>query len=223
VSDRIVELAVVQAYGFSCFTRRVSDFIQPENKGPIAWTYAPLSLIFPIRSTLKNGAPVQLSLADERDIEPLKTLYRVIVGEGNSYPHDQFPYHEEFMNYWFHDKTTVVAYVPDRERASKMAGAFYLKPNWPGRAQHVANAGFIVAPEWRNNALGRLLGETMLAYARQLGYRSVLFNLVFSENLIARRLWEELGFTMLGIIPEAVRKNDGFYQDAIIMFRSLEN
>jgi ribosomal protein S18 acetylase RimI-like enzyme len=63
---------------------------------------------------------------------------------------------------------------------------------------------------------------TMLRYARNLGYRSVLFNLVFSENVTARRLWQKLGFQELGIIPGAVLKNDGTFQDAIIMWRSLE-
>lgn len=180
-----------------------------------------MNLSFPVNAHLSDGSPVQLVLADQRDIESLKALYRVIVEEGNSYPHDRFPDHDDFMDYWFCGKQTVAAYVPDRERAAGMAGAFYLKPNWPGRAWHVANAGFIVAPEWRDKGLGRLLGTTMLDYARQLGYRSVIFNLVFSENLIARRLWEKLGFRQLGVIPHAVRKNDGTYQDAVIMFRSL--
>jgi hypothetical protein len=67
----------------------------------------------------------------------------------------------------------------------------------------VANAGFIVAPEWRNKGLGRLLGTTMLHCAKQLGYRSVIFNLVFSENLIARKSWEQLGFRQLGVISGA--------------------
>jgi RimJ/RimL family protein N-acetyltransferase len=65
------------------------------------------------------------------------------------------------------------------------------------------------------------LGATMLTYAKQLGYRSVIFNLVFSENVVARHLWDKLGFKELGVIPGAVRKNDGTYQDSIIMFRSL--
>jgi GNAT superfamily N-acetyltransferase len=180
-----------------------------------------LSLTFPIQAKLKDGSPVQLVLAGQRDIEPLKALYRIIVDEGTSYPHDRFPDDDDFLEYWFRGKTTVAAYVPDREGASMMAGAFYLKPNWPGRAKLVANAGFIVAPECRKKGLGQLLGATMLEYARQLGYRSVLFNLVFSENVWARRLWERLGFKELAVIPGAVRKNDGTYQDAVIMFRSL--
>src|SRR5436309_1550234 len=103
---------------------------------------------------LKDESPVQLVLVGERDIEPLKALYRMIVEEGKSYPHDSFPDHDDFMDYWFRGKHTVAAYVPDRVRAAGMAGAFYLKPNWPGRARYVANAGFIAAPEWRGKGLG---------------------------------------------------------------------
>jgi len=180
-----------------------------------------MGLIFPVDAKLKDGSPIQLVLADERDVEPLRRLYRVIVDEGNSYPHDRFPGQEDFMDDWVRGKSTVAAYVPDRAGAAGMVGAFYLKPNWPGRARHIANAGFIVAPDWRNKGLGQLLGETMLAYAKQLGYRGVIFNLVFSENVVARRLWDKLGFNELGAIPGAVRKNDGTYQDAMIMFRSL--
>ena len=176
---------------------------------------------FPLDATLKDGSGIQFVLAHDRDIEPLRRLYRVIVDEGTSYPHNQFPSDEEFQDYWIRGKSTVVVYLADRVHDERMLGAFYLKSNWPGRARHVANAGFIVAPEWRGKGLGRLLGVTMLRYARDLGYRSVLFNLVFSENVTARRLWQKLGFQELGIIPGAVLKNDGTFQDAIIMWRSL--
>ena len=176
---------------------------------------------FPLDAQLKDGSGIQFVLADTRDIEPLRRLYRVIVDEGTSYPHNQFPSDEEFRDYWIRGKSTVVVYLADRLHDERMLGAFYLKPNWPGRARHVANAGFIVAPEWRGKGLGRLLGVTMLGYARDLDYRSVLFNLVFSENVTARQLWQKLGFQELGIIPGAVLKNDGTFQDAIIMWRSL--
>ena len=92
-----------------------------------------MSLIFPIDAKLKDGSPVQLVLADQRDIEPLKALYRVIVEEGTSYPHDRFPDDDDFMDYWFRGKSTVAAYVPDRERAAGMAGA--VSPS-PGLGQH---------------------------------------------------------------------------------------
>ena len=49
-----------------------------------------MSLTFPIDAKLEDGSPVQLVLADERDVEPLRQLYQVIVDEGTSYPHDRF-------------------------------------------------------------------------------------------------------------------------------------
>ena len=113
-------------------------------------------------------------------------------------------------------------FLPGHRIGRCWPSSFYLKPNWPGRASHVANAGVIVAPEWRNRGLGSLLATIMLDYAKELHYRSVIFNLVFSENRPARHLWEKLGFTSLGIIPGAVRKPDGDYQDAFILFRALE-
>lgn len=180
-----------------------------------------MSVSFPLDAKLKDGSPVRLVLAGGQDVEPLKRLYRVIVDEGTSYPHERCPNHQEFMEYWFHGKSTVAAYSTDPARAADMAGAFYLKPNWPGRARHVANAGFIVSPEWRNKGLGWLLGAIMLGYARQLGYRGVMFNLVFAENVVARRLWGKLGFDELAVVPGAVLKSDGTYQAAVVMFRSL--
>ncbi len=148
---------------------------------------------FPIIAKLKDGTPIRLLLADRHDVEPLRRLYRVIVEEGTSFPHNRFPDHEDFMEYWFRGKSTVAAYLLDRTLDAGMLGAFYLKPNWPGRARQVANAGFIVAHEWRNRGLGWILGATMLQYARELGYRSVIYNLVFSENQPARRLWKKPG------------------------------
>jgi RimJ/RimL family protein N-acetyltransferase len=176
---------------------------------------------FPIEARLKDETQIELVLAGNRDLPALARLYERIVAEGTSYPHERPLAEDEFQDYWVRGKSTVVAYEQPRKTSAELLGAFYLKPNWPGRARHVANAGFIVAAEWRNRGLGWLLGAVMLDYAKELGYRSVIFNLVFSENHVARHLWEKLGFRVLSVIPGAVRKNDGQYQDALIMFRSL--
>jgi hypothetical protein len=62
---------------------------------------ASMSLSFPVDATLKDGSPVQLVLEDEQGVEPLRRLYRVIVDEGMSHPHDRFPDQDDFMDYWF--------------------------------------------------------------------------------------------------------------------------
>lgn len=166
---------------------------------------------------------MQLALAGPQDAEALRRLFEVIVQEGTSFPHEQMPSDQDFQAYWFGGPATVLAQMPNRSGALEVAGAYYLKANWPGRAGHIANAGFIVAPECRHRGLGRLLGETMLDHARTFGFRSVIFNLVFAENHASRRLWEHLDFRVLGTIPQAARKHDGTYQDALILFRSLIN
>ena len=177
---------------------------------------------FPVKAKLKDGTPVELVLAENDDVAAVQDLYRVIVEEGTSYPHQHPLDREGVLDYWFRGKTTIVAYSTEDPRAEGLLGAFYLKPNWPGRARKVANAGFIVAPAWRNKGLGWLLGATMLDYARSLGYHSVIFNLVFSQNPVAKALWVKLGFSDLGVIPRAVENADGTYQDAVIMFCSLK-
>jgi L-amino acid N-acyltransferase YncA len=180
-----------------------------------------MSLRFPIDAHLKDGSAVRLVQAELKDFEPLRCLYEVIVNEGTSFPHEQMLPEEDFQAYWLGGCATVLAHMPNQSGRPELAGAYYVKANWPGRASHVANAGFIVAPEWRRKGLGRLLGETMLDHARTLGFRSVIFNLVFAENDASWRLWEQLDFQVLGTVPQAARKNDGTYQDALIMFRSL--
>ena len=176
---------------------------------------------FPVDARLKDQTPIRLVLVGQADLTPLRQLYDRIVKEGTSYPHERPLTEEEFLEYWYRGKSTVAAYPDGASGHHDPIGAFYLKANWPGRARHVANAGFIVSPEWRQRGLGWLLGATMLNYARYLGYKSVIFNLVFSENRGARHLWTQLGFKELSTIPQAVRNNDGSYQDAVIMFQSL--
>ena len=72
-----------------------------------------MSLTFPVEAKHKDGSPVQLVLANQPDVEPLRSLYRIIVEEGTSYPHDRFPDEDGFMDHWFRGKSTVAAYVPD--------------------------------------------------------------------------------------------------------------
>lgn len=57
-------------------------------------------------------------------------------------------------------------------------GAFYVKPNFPGRCSHVCNGGFITDPRRRRRGVARLMGHAFLRFARDLGYRASYFNLV---------------------------------------------
>lgn len=47
------------------------------------------------------------------------------------------------------------------------------------------------------------MGAYVLAAARAAGFRSMQFNAVVETNTVAVRLWQDLGFTIIGTVPEA--------------------
>jgi GNAT superfamily N-acetyltransferase len=98
-----------------------------------------------------------------------------------------------------------------------LIGASYIKPNYVGRAAHIANAGYFVLAPYRGTGVGRTLVEHSLREARQLGFDAMVFNLVFESNP-ARAMYRRLGFDEVGRIPGAVEG-----EDAVIYWRSLED
>ncbi|MBD0388419.1 MAG: GNAT family N-acetyltransferase, partial [Nostoc sp. C3-bin3] len=106
-------------------------------------------------------------------------------------------------------------------KPKEILGAFYLKPNFPGRCCHICNAGFIVQPALRGQGIGRFMGEAMLLIAANLGYEAVMFNLVFETNIPSITLWQSLGFEIIGRIERAAKLEDEVV-DALIMYRTLD-
>ena len=48
-----------------------------------------------------------------------------------------------------------------------------------------------------------MLGEWALEWAREQGYAAMQFNAVVETNTAAVALWRDLGFTVVGTVPEA--------------------
>lgn len=82
-------------------------------------------------------------------------------------------------------------------------GSAKMGPNRPGRGSHVSTASFMVDPDHQGRGVGRALGEHVVAWAREAGYHAMQFNAVVETNTGAVRLWESLGFTVVGTVPEA--------------------
>jgi L-amino acid N-acyltransferase YncA len=93
---------------------------------------------------------------------------------------------------------TVVQVVDDRVLGSATMG-----PNRPGRGSHVGTASFMVAAAARGRGVGRALAEHVVQWHREHGYRSIQFNAVVETNTAAVRLWQSLGFRIIGTVPEA--------------------
>ena len=100
-------------------------------------------------------------------------------------------------------------------------GTYILRPNQSGPGSHVANAGFMVAPEAQGHGVGRAMGEHCLTTAAELGFRAMQFNFVVSTNTHAVKLWQQLAFRIVGTLPGAFRHPTAGFVDVFVMFREL--
>ncbi|MEM6401882.1 MAG: GNAT family N-acetyltransferase [Cyanobacteria bacterium P01_D01_bin.116] len=177
----------------------------------------------PVYTNLKNGIQVELDYMHSSETEQVRKLLNTIVLEGKSYPQKQPLTELEFDAYWLLGDAFVVKAVnrSNQPQPQEILAAFFIKPNFQGRCSHICNAGFIVQPQMQGKGIGRLMGETMLSIAQKLGYKAVMFNLVFETNIPSIRLWESLEFQTIGRIPAAVQLEDNSYIDALIMYRRL--
>lgn len=160
-----------------------------------------------------QGLELAVAPAGAGDSAELYEAFAAVVAAGEGYPQDPDEplTTEAFADYWLdHNSLVAVARVEGR-----LAGSYYLKPNFHGRAAHVANAGYFVVAGLRGQGVGQALVEHSFDEARALDFDAMQFNLVFAGNP-ARRLYERLGFQVIGRVPEAV---DG--SDAVIYWRRL--
>ncbi len=106
--------------------------------------------------------------------------------------------------------------------AGAVVGTYTLKPNQPGLGAHVCNCGYVVAAGARGQGIAAEMCEHSQAEAVRLGFRAMQFNLVVSTNEGAVRLWQRLGFDIVGTLPGAFRHAQRGYVDAHVMFKRLK-
>jgi ribosomal protein S18 acetylase RimI-like enzyme len=102
-----------------------------------------------------------------------------------------------------------------------VVGTYFIKPNQPGLGAHVCNCGYVVAPEAQRQGIATAMCEHSQAQARSMGFLAMQFNLVAATNERAVRLWQKLGFSVVGTLPGAFRHQQLGFVDALVMFKVL--
>ncbi|MBE9200280.1 MULTISPECIES: N-acetyltransferase [unclassified Nodularia (in: cyanobacteria)] len=178
----------------------------------------------PLDQVLKNELAVELDYMQPQEQEAVRSLLNVVINEGKTYPQNKPLSQAAFAAYWLSQDAFVVRTSAQDgiHKPKEVLGAFYIKPNFPGMCSHICNAGFIVQPGLRGQGIGRFMGEAMLVIAANLGYEAVMFNLVFETNIPSVKLWQSLGFDIIGNIPRAVKLADGQLVEALIFYRALD-
>ena len=156
--------------------------------------------------------------ATDADRDAIWDIFREIVATGDTYALDPNISREEALAYWFAPGTQT--YVTEQP-AIGIAGTYILRPNQSGGGSHVANAGFMVSAKARGRGIGRAMAEHCLSEARRLGFRAMQFNYVISTNTAAIRLWQDLGFEIVGTLPSAFCHPEKGYVDVYVMHCSL--
>jgi GNAT superfamily N-acetyltransferase len=162
---------------------------------------------------------INLRPATRADDEAIWEIFRAVIATGDSFPFDPQMPREDALAYWFGPGAR--AYVAEHD--GRVAGSYLFKPNQPGLGDHVANAAFMVSPAARGLGIGRRMGEHCLAEARRAGFLAMQFNFVISTNEPAVRLWQQLGFEIIGTLPGAFRHARLGLVDVYVMFRTLED
>lgn len=160
---------------------------------------------------------MKIRAATKADHDAIWKILHKVVAVGDTYAIDPKISREEALAYWFGADTRT--YIAESE--GRIVGTYILRPNQSGGGSHVANAGFMVAPEARGQGMGRAMGEHSLNEARRLGFRAIQFNFVVSTNESAIRLWKQLGFEIVGTLPGAFRHPVKGYVEVYVMYRSL--
>jgi L-amino acid N-acyltransferase YncA len=155
--------------------------------------------------------------ATEADQDAIWNIFHEVVAAGDTYAFDPQMPREAALTYWFGR----AAHTYSAEQDGQIVGTYILKANQSGPGSHVANAAFMVPKSSRGKGVGRAMGEHCLQEAHRLGFRAMQFNFVVSTNESAVRLWQQLGFEIVGTLPGAFRHPEKGYVDVYVMFRAL--
>ncbi|MBV8849254.1 MAG: GNAT family N-acetyltransferase [Methylobacteriaceae bacterium] len=151
------------------------------------------------------------------DSRQIAAIILPIIRDGATYALDPEMSETAAMAYWMgHDKETFVA-----EEDNAVLGTYYMRPNQAGGGRHVCNCGYMTHSAAQGRGVARRMCEHSLDHARSRGYRAMQFNFVVSTNERAGRLWQSLGFDIVGRMPGAFRHPTLGYVDAFVMYRVL--
>jgi len=154
--------------------------------------------------------------AQDSDRSAIWKIIKEVIAGGDTYVFPPDSPEKEMLQYWLApDKHTFIA-----ELDGVLVATFWIKENQPGLGSHIANAAYMVASGTRGKGVGKHIADWSLDEARRLGFTAMQFNFVVKNNP-AVRLWQSLGFEIMGEIPDAFDSARSGLTNAYIMYRKL--
>jgi len=145
-------------------------------------------------------------------------IFEEIVAAGETYAYPDDLTSEQARELWLEraPSRTVVL-----EEDGRVLGSAKMGPNRPGRGSHIGTASFMVDEAARGRGVGQRLAEHVVQWHREQGYRGIQFNAVVETNTSAVRLWQRLGFEIVGTVPAAFESRTHGFVGLHVMFLEL--
>ncbi len=155
--------------------------------------------------------------AREEDFDGIWPFFHEIAAAGDTYGYRRDTSKEEAFHLWMeYPRQTYVV-----EEDGKILGSYYIKTNHEGPGSHVCNCGYMVSSAARGRGLATSMCEHSQQQALKLGYKAMQFNFVAASNEGAVRLWNKLGFDIVGTLPSAFDHPTHGLVDALVMYKWL--
>lgn len=155
--------------------------------------------------------------ANSEDAEPIWRILEPVIRAGETYPLPRDMSRDAALAYWLAPHHAVFVAVD----AAAIAGTYYLRANNAGGGAHVANCGYMVAGSATGRGVARAMCAHSLARAKERSFRAMQFNFVIASNERAVRLWQAMGFSIVGRLPGAFAHPAHGDVDALVMWRAL--
>jgi ribosomal protein S18 acetylase RimI-like enzyme len=160
---------------------------------------------------------VNIRPATAADGDAIWRILEPIVRAGETYALPVDWSREQTAAYWLAPANDVFVAEVD----GVVEGTYIVRANQLGNGGHVCNAGYATAQHATGRGVARAMCAHSLEHARARGFRAMQFNFVVASNVRAVRLWEAMGFAVVGRLPGAFAHPTLGDVDALVMYRSL--
>jgi ribosomal protein S18 acetylase RimI-like enzyme len=161
---------------------------------------------------------IRIREANAGDSSAIWEILSPVIRAGDTYTLPQDMSREDALAYWNSPGHDVFV----AEENSGIVGTYYLRANQKGGGAHVANCGYMTAPWASGRGIARVMCRHSLEHAKARGFRAMQFNFVVSSNERAVRLWESMGFEVVGRLPAAFLHPTLGPVDALVLYRHLQ-
>jgi ribosomal protein S18 acetylase RimI-like enzyme len=171
------------------------------------------------RESMSDTPDLVIRAAVPADEDGLWRILEPVIRAGETYPLPRDMGRAEALAYW-RQPAHAVFVAEDAHR--DLLGTYYLRANQAGGGGHIANCGYMTAPDATGRGVATAMCNHSLAEAKARGFRAMQFNFVIGSNERAVRLWQHCGFEIVGRLPRVFQHPRLGEVDAFVMIRRLD-